>query len=136
MQVDMNVTLAQLIATSVVLLLALWGGAWALLSLNAKQFSQRMRDKFDETKAAIAAQKESTNSGITALRDQLTSHKSSIDAKMEALAQQTRTVERDLLTLKGDLPNHYERRDDAIRREMTIISRLDRINEKMRERDA
>lgn len=120
--------------TALITVLALWGGAWTLLSLNAKQFSERMKDKFDETTKAIAGQKDATEKGIGALRDQLTSHKTSIDTKMEGLAAQTRTLERDLMTLKSELPNHYERRDDAIRREMTIISRLERIAEKMRER--
>ncbi len=134
MLIDPTITFGQLIATSVVLLLALWAGVWALLSLNARQYSARLSEKFVEQTNAISENKKATETGIAALRDQLTSHKTSIDTKMEGLANQTRTLERDLMTLKSELPNHYERRDDAIRREMTIISRLDRINEKMRER--
>ena len=134
MHIDTTITFGQILASGIVMLLALWGGVWALLSLNAKQYSQRLKEKFDDQTVAISANKTATETGISALREQLSSHKTSIDTKMEGLAAQTRTLERDLMTMKGELPNHYERRDDAIRREMTIISRLERIAEKMRER--
>lgn len=133
-QIDPTISFGQIVATSLVILLTLWAGVWALLSLNARQYSERLKEKFSEQTMAIAENKRATEIGIGSLRDQLTSHKNSIDTKMEGLANQTRTLERDLMTLKSELPNHYERRDDAIRREMTIISRLERIAEKMRER--
>ncbi len=134
MHIDLTTNFGQLVATGFVMVLALWAGVWALLSLNARQFSERLKEKFAEQTLAIGENKRATETGIGSLRDQLTSHKTSIDTKMEGLASQTRTLERDLMTLKSELPNHYERRDDAIRREMTIISRLERIAEKMRER--
>lgn len=99
---DLTISLGQLLAISVTLFLGLVGAAWALLTLTARQVSARIAERMGEMSRTI-----------------------------DTLVSQARTLERDLLTLKGDLPNHYERRDDAIRREVTMISRLERIAERM-----
>lgn len=119
--IDSSVTLGQLIAVAVTLICALIAAAWVLLSLAGKQMAARVGDQI----TAVSGK-------VDGLRTELTAHKTYIDTSLATLSSQTRTVERDLLQLKADLPNHYERRDDAIRREVTIISRLDRINERLR----
>lgn len=102
MTFDLTITIGQLLAVCVTLFLALVGAAWALLTLTARQVSARISERMQE-----------------------------MSRTMDSLVSNTRTLERDLLTLKGDLPNHYERRDDAIRREVVIISRLERMAERM-----
>lgn len=133
MTIDPTITSGQLLAAAITVLIALLAGAWALLSLSAKLHAGRMADQFSAVTKSVSDHRTATESGINSLRAQLTSDKQAIDSALNLQSNQMRTLERDLLTLKGDLPNHYERRDDAIRREMTIISRLDRINEKFRE---
>lgn len=121
MTIDSTITLGQLLATAVTFFVALIAAAWALLTLAGRQTAARVTDQI----GAVSGK-------VDGLRTELTAHKTYIDTSLAALSSQTRTVERDLLQLKADLPNHYERRDDAIRREVTIISRLDRINERLR----
>lgn len=133
MTIDPTITSGQLLAAAITVVLALLAGAWALLSLSAKLYTARMTTQFSALSSSVADHRGATEAGIAALRAQLTSDKTATDRALGLISDQTRTLEHDLLTLKGDLPNHYERRDDAIRREMTIISRLERIGEKIRE---
>ncbi len=48
-----------------------------------------------------------------------------------ALENRHAETDRRLMQLLIDLPNQYERRDDAIRREVAIIHRLDAVGEKI-----
>lgn len=133
MTIDPTITSGQLLAAAITVILALLGGAWVLLSLSAKLYTAKMSTQFSALSSSVAEHRRTTEDGITALRTQLTTDKAATDRALGLISDQTRTLERDLLTLKGDLPNHYERRDDAIRREMTIVTRLERIREELRE---
>lgn len=131
MTLDTTISLGQLISIGVVLVLALWGGAWALLVINARQYSRRVDEKFNETQKRVTDKAEETQAVMTSVKNLIEANKVASDAQMTNLANQTRQVERDLMQLKADLPNNYERRDDAIRRELTLISKLDRLGEKL-----
>ncbi len=127
MQIEGTITIGVLITASISVVALVWGGAWALVSIVAKQFSGRVDEKFTALSRQVEDNQEQTKEAIRSLRSQIASDRSATDAKLEALQAQVRTLERDLLNLKSELPNHYERRDDAIRREVTITSRLESI---------
>ena len=46
-------------------------------------------------------------------------------------AKEWRRIDRDLLSLKADLPNIYQRRDDAIRNQTVIEAKLDGMANKL-----
>lgn len=57
-----------------------------------------------------------------------------IDQRFEVLAEDTkgwRNVERDLLLLRAELPQHYVRREDYIRNQSVIEAKLDALAAKL-----
>ena len=100
------------------LVIALIGGYWTLLKLMVAQFSRSLDVRFD----VIDTAREESNKTNTARFD-----------RIEAMQ---RTQERDLLSLKADLPDRYVRREDAIRAEVTLHAKFDglagRIDQFMR----
>lgn len=101
-------------------LVTLAGAAWALLTIIVKQFTARL----DERQQA---------------QDKLRSEREKVlDARFIALDESIRqegtgwrTVERELLQLKADLPVQYMRREDAIRQEVVIHAKLDALATKI-----
>ena len=51
----------------------------------------------------------------------------------KALSNELIRLDRELLNLKADLPMNYERRDDAIRNQSAIMSRLDGLASRLAE---
>jgi uncharacterized protein Yka (UPF0111/DUF47 family) len=134
MQIDGTLSVMEIVGFVTGLLAAIWMGAWFLISLVGKQFTTRVNEKFDALSAQVGSNAELTKESIGALHKQLASDRTATDTKLESLQGQVRSLERDLLTLKGDLPNHYERREDAVRRELAITSRLETLATIMRDR--
>lgn len=103
-------------ASSVVIV----GAAWAMMKLIAKQFT----DNLDARQRA---------------QDELRlEREKNLDAKFRGLEESIskegdgwRTVERELLQLKADLPIQYMRREDAIRQEVVIHAKLDALAAKI-----
>jgi hypothetical protein len=94
----------------------LLAAAWALARVIVGQFTLRLDER------QIAQDK---------LRDQ---REKALDARFSSLEQSIRqegegwrTVERELLQLKADLPIQYMRREDAIRQEVVIHAKLDAL---------
>jgi uncharacterized membrane protein YwzB len=59
-----------------------------------------------------------------------------IDDKFDSLSKKAdntnaelHRIDRDLLTLKAELPNQYQRREDAIRQETILNAKVDKIYE-------
>ena len=85
------------------------GGAWAMLKILVSQFEARLKERFD-------AQESARNAG----REESVRRTSRIE-------ETTNRLERELLTLKADLPVQYVRREDAIRQETVINAKLDAL---------
>lgn len=100
-----------------VLLFAMFSGAcWAFARVFFAQFEKRLSERF--------ASQEVANKTIQ-------------DAVSKLLAEETRALgmvqalEREFLTWRGDLPMQYVRREDYIRNQTVIESKLDSIRAKM-----
>jgi len=52
-----------------------------------------------------------------------------IAKKLEVHGEKQQTLEREVLEMKADLPLSYERREDFIRHEVTILTKLDRLRD-------
>lgn len=89
------------------LVVSLIGGYWVLLKLMVAQFCRGLDKRFD------AIEKTRVESSLV--------HKERFD-RIEDLQ---RAQERDLLSLKAELPDRYVRREDAIRSEMTLHAKFD-----------
>ena len=108
----MNVTLQlwQLITLLLSFFTAVFGGAKILLS----QIDKRLDVKFQ-------AQEEARKTGDANIRDMLQQH----IAEEAQNSIQLINLERQFLNWKGDLPLHYVRREDFIRNQTIIESKLD-----------
>ena len=110
----------QLVGMAGSALVVLVGAGWALVSIIVRQFTERLDERF---------------LGQDELRKQ---REIALDQRFSALEKSIRdegdgwrTVERELLQLKADLPIQYMRREDAIRQEVVIHAKLDALAAKI-----
>lgn len=110
----------QLVMMTGALIGALFAAAWALITIIVKQFTDQLDQRFK---------------GQEDLR---TEREAALDKRFKALEHAIksegdgwRTVERELLELKAALPIQYLRREDAIRQEVVIHSKLDALAAKI-----
>ena len=93
----------------VMVILAVFGGFWALVKMLMSQTIKQLDDRFKTQDVARTKAQEHWEQRFT---------------QIEALA---RSNEKDLLVMRGDLPNLYLRREDYIRGQSTIEAKLDAI---------
>jgi hypothetical protein len=105
------------VAGQVVMLIT---AAWTLGKVIVGQFSLRL-DERQEAQDKLRTVREQT------LDTRFTSLENSIKQEGDGW----RTVERDLLHLKADLPIQYTRREDTIRQEVVIHAKLDALASKI-----
>jgi len=89
------------------------GGAWAMLKVIVAQFEKRLDERFNALEKARQA------------------GRSRLDERLAAIEQSYHALERELLSLKADMPVHYVRREDAIRSETVINAKLDALAAKI-----
>lgn len=93
---------------NIFLLVAMLIGAfWALVSLMITQFNKGLDKRFEVIDAAR------------------TESNKSAKERFDRIEESQRTQERELLSLKAELPERYVRREDAIRSEMTLHAKFD-----------
>jgi hypothetical protein len=110
------------------LVVSLIGAFWALISLMVNQFNKGLDKRFEaidgrfEASELARAEANQTNK-----------------QRFDRVEDQSRILERELLSLKAELPEKYVRREDAIRSEMTLHAKFDglasRIDQVLRERN-
>jgi hypothetical protein len=110
------------------LVASLIGAFWALISLMVSQFNKGLDKRFEvidgrfEASELARAEANQTNK-----------------QRFDRVEDQQRILERELLSLKAELPEKYVRREDAIRSEMTLHAKFDglagRIDQVLRERN-
>lgn len=104
----------------ITLLMMLITAAWAAGRTFFAQFEKRLSERFAAQEAASAASHE-------ALRHAMQQHL----AKETRVLDMVQTLERDFLTWRAEMPNQYVRREDYIRNQTIIESKLDNIVTKM-----
>lgn len=109
--------LAKMTATVIVALLS---AGWLLVTLIVNQFTTRLDERF-QSQDELRKQRE------IALDEKFRKIESHIKAEGEGWRQ----IERDLLELRAALPLQYVRREDAIRQEVIIHSKLDALAAKI-----
>jgi hypothetical protein len=93
----------------ITLVITLLGAFWTLINLIVRQFDKGLDKRFD---VIDMARNESNKS-----------HKERFDR----IEESQRNQERELLSLKADLPERYVRREDAIRSETVVNAKLDAL---------
>ena len=104
----------------VLLALAILGGYWTLTKIIAGQFQRHLDERFK-----VQEQARSEN------HHQLSGRLDRIEAVNRDESAQWQRVERDLLSLKADMPLHYVRREDYIRGQSVIEAKLDGLGTKL-----
>lgn len=102
------------------LLLAFFAACGATGKLLLTQFQKHMDQRFSDQEAARSE-----------FHGQLQSRLQGIEKTAKEEANEWKRVERELLDLKADLPQHYVRREDYIRGQSVIESKLDALYNKM-----
>lgn len=102
------------------LVTAVLGGYWALAKIVVGQSQRHLDARFKAQAEANAAN-----------HQQLTARLEGIEVVNRDEANQWRRVERELLSLKADLPMHYVRREDYIRGQSVIEAKLDALGSKL-----
>lgn len=100
------------------------GGLWALVKVIAIQFKGEIKRDLQEHFRVQTV----TN---TAQYNMLNSRLETLDAAAKADTGQWQRVERELLTLKADMPIHYVRREDYIRGQSTLEAKVDGVGMKL-----
>jgi hypothetical protein len=110
------------------LVVTLIGAFWALITLMVSQFNKGLDKRFE----AIDGRFESSEKARTEANQ-------TNKERFDRVEDQQRILERELLSLKAELPDKYVRREDAIRSEMTLHAKFDglavRIDQFMREKN-
>lgn len=110
----------QLVGMAGAVIAALCAASWALINVIVRQFTQRLDERFNG-QDALRAQREKV----------LDERFKALEAAIKFEGDGWRTVERELLELKAALPIQYMRREDAIRQEVVIHSKLDALAAKI-----
>jgi hypothetical protein len=100
------------------------GGLWALVKIIAIQFKGEIKRDLQEHFRVQGV----TN---TAQYNMLNSRLETLDAAAKLDTGQWQRVERELLTLKADMPVHYVRREDYIRGQSTLEAKVDGVGMKL-----
>jgi len=103
----------ELAGLAITIVIAVVSGAWALVKIVVTQFSRNLDVRF-------ALQEKARQEGRQAL-----------DVQWKQLDESQRRFERELLTLKAELPLNYVRREDHIRSETVVNAKLDAINARL-----
>lgn len=104
----------------ITLLLAFFGCVAGFGKVLLAQSEKRLQERF----AALEARREE---GQTALRDTINRH---LDDEREEAAL-LKSLERDFLNWKAELPIHYVRREDYVRGQSVIEAKLDALYNKL-----
>lgn len=89
------------------LVTAMISAFWALFSLLVRQFERSLDKRFDLIDVARAESNRTSKE------------------RFDRMEEAQRILERELMSLKADLPDKYVRREDAIRSEMTLHAKFD-----------
>lgn len=100
----------------IMLLLAFFGAVWSFGKVLMSQFKQSLDVRFAAQETARAQAQAHWDTKFAGLE------RASI-----AEANQWQRVERDLLSLKADLPVQYVRREDYVRNQTVIEAKLDAV---------
>lgn len=100
------------------------GSLWALMKIIAVQYrndiSRQLGEHFKVLDVTSKAQYDKLNTRLNTL-----------DASAKTDTGQWQRVERELLTLKADMPIHYVRREDYIRGQSTLEAKVDGVGMKL-----
>ncbi len=107
-----EVTLTNLILIATVMI----SGVWALLKMLAVQFRKDFQTGLEALERADRLQHADLNARLEAIQE-----------AGKAEAGQWNRVERELMSLKAELPLHYVRREDHVQTMAQIMTRLDSI---------
>lgn len=110
------------------LVISLIGAFWALVSLMVSQFNKGLDKRFEAIDGRFEASEQARAEANRTSKE-----------RFDRVEDQQRILERELLSLKAELPEKYVRREDAIRSEMTLHAKFDglasRIDQVLRERN-
>lgn len=101
-------------------ILCLCGAFWAFVNVIVKQFTSGLDERFISQEKLRAEREQTLDQRFKAL-----------ELAIKSEGDGWRTVERELLELKANLPLQYMRREDAIRQEVVIHSKLDALAAKI-----
>lgn len=93
----------------VLLLLAFFSAVWAFGKVLLKQIEKRLDERFATQEIA---------------RTEAQAHWENRFIQIEQLARNT---DREMLLMRGDLPNQYTRREDTIRNQSVLEARMDAL---------
>jgi len=110
----------QLAGIAGAIIVALFAAGWALVNVIVKQFTLGLDQRFQGQDELRAQREKVLDERFKALENAIKSE-----------GDGWRTVERELLELKAALPLQYLRREDAIRQEVVIHSKLDALAAKI-----
>ena len=108
----------------IILAIASIGGLWALMKVIALQYRNEIKRELNEHFRV----QDVTN---TAQYEKLNTRLDTLDAAAKADTGQWQRVERELLTMKADMPIHYVRREDYIRGQSTLEAKVDGVGMKL-----
>ena len=100
------------------------GGLWALMKVIAIQYRNDIKRELNEHFRV-------QDITSTAQYDKLNTRLDTLDASAKLDTGQWQRVERELLTLKADMPLHYVRREDYIRGQSTLEAKVDGVGMKL-----
>jgi hypothetical protein len=100
------------------------GGLWGLMKVIAVQYRNDIKRELNEHFRV-------QDITSTAQYDKLNTRLDTLDASAKADTRQWQRVERELLTMKADMPIHYVRREDYIRGQSTLEAKVDGVGMKL-----
>lgn len=105
-------SLGELIGLGITLMISLIGAFWVLLSLVFKQFELRIAGKLSAIEKDAQAREERIESKLTSIEND---------------AQEWMRLEKDFLRFQAELPERYVRREDYIRNQTVLETKMDSL---------
>jgi hypothetical protein len=96
------------------------GAMWALGKVLIGQFDKRIEERFKAQEKSLSERFASQE----VARTEAQAHWENRFTQLETLA---RATDREMLLMRGDLPNQYTRREDTIRNQSVLEARMDAL---------
>jgi len=109
------------------LLLMFFGAVWAFGKVLLKQIEKRLDERFATQETARVESDKRLDERFTVQEIARSEAQAHWEMRFLQIEQLARATDREMLLMRGDLPNQYTRREDTIRNQSVLEARMDAL---------
>lgn len=109
------------------LLLSFFAAVWAFGKVLLKQIEKRLDERFATQETARIESDKRLDERFALQETARSEAQTNWENRFNQIEQLARATDRDMLLMRGDLPNLYTRREDTIRNQSVLEARMDAL---------